>query len=388
MSAVFDTVEEFWSWDDIEIAAQRVNKNSAQHFKLALADYLGVHTQTTIELVPSARFGLEKLLQDQLGERRSVLVPCFNCSVVQESILAAGGITQLYDFSPSPGLFNWEKVIQQADSNTGAIIVTHYFGVPIDLRPIIDYCRTNEILLIEDCAHTLGGKIGSAVAGTLGDVALFSFNHDKPMSLAWGGAILVNNATFSKNNWKEKISVPSVDQELTMLNDFCRAMTARRTAIPKQFRLSEKIFRKLGLRPSSTFGIKPDMGMGQVQAQLGIQCLSRYDAILSSRKKNAERLATNCPGRTWPVGADITPAWLKQKVRFSSIANLTSQAKQFQTQGLRAGNFNWPALLEGVERHHFENSLNVAELWMDVPIHQNIDERHIETFSSSINSMG
>ena len=64
--------------------SQRANKNSAQHFKLALADYLGVHNQTTIELVPSARFGLEKLLQDQLGERRSVLVPCFNCSVVQE----------------------------------------------------------------------------------------------------------------------------------------------------------------------------------------------------------------------------------------------------------------------------------------------------------------
>ena len=54
MSAVFDTVEEFWNWDDIQIAAQRANKNSAQHFKLALADYLGVHNQTTIELVPSA----------------------------------------------------------------------------------------------------------------------------------------------------------------------------------------------------------------------------------------------------------------------------------------------------------------------------------------------
>ena len=75
-------------------------------------------------------------------------------------------------------------------------------------------------------------------------------------------------------------------------------------------------------------------------------------------------------------------------MRFSSIATLTSQAKQLQNQGLRAGNFNWPALLGGGEPPYFENSLDVAELWMDIPVHQNIDERHIETFSSSINSMG
>ena len=55
---------------------------------------------------------------------------------------------------------------------------------------IIEYCREKGIIIIEDCAHTLGGKIGGEAAGTL-EMLLFWFNYDKPISLGWGGAMII-----------------------------------------------------------------------------------------------------------------------------------------------------------------------------------------------------
>ena len=81
----------------------------------------------------------------------------------------------------------------QLRSDHHAIVVPHLFGVPSDFRPIRRAAAELGILVIEDCAHTVGGRIGKAVAGTLGDLAIFSFTYNKPISVAGGGVLLINN---------------------------------------------------------------------------------------------------------------------------------------------------------------------------------------------------
>ncbi|WP_321529297.1 DegT/DnrJ/EryC1/StrS family aminotransferase [Sedimenticola selenatireducens] len=374
MPATFDTVEEYWNWSDIEEAAKRASSDSTQVFRTSLASYLGVDDHAALTLMPSARSGLERLLRQHLGQRRSVLLPEFNCSAVQDAIEAAGGKLRFYDFASSPGLFDWSAVLRMADSTTGAIIVTHYSGVPVDFRSIIDFCQENKVLLIEDCAHTLGGCIGSATAGTLGDAALFSFNYDKPISLGWGGAVLVNNPTYYLSDSIRGIVIPSIAEEIGLLRNFIRAMGERRKAIPRQGRLLEKFIQRLGLHRVYPFTKAEDIGIGAVQAELGLQCLSRYDEIKGIRSLRAERFAIEVPGRTWPVNGDITPAWLKQKVHFSDCVALRRCARRLQRQGVRAGNFNWPDLLSSEGATPCKNATEAATCWMDVPIHQGLTE--------------
>ena len=81
-----------------------------------------------------------------------------------------------------------------------------------------------------------------------------------------------------------------------------------------------------------------------------------------------------CSEQTWPVVADVEPAWLKQKVRFTNQINLKNKAKELHLLGLRAGNFNWPNLIDENNKAIYHNSLDASDLWMDIPIHQNLND--------------
>lgn len=186
MRGPVDTVEEFWTWAEVEAARAEATNDSLEHFSDSFARTLGVETNA-VHLMPSGHQGLAWLLRARKEARRRVLVPAFNCSVVHEAIEAAGHEAKLYDFSPKPGRFDWEQVIGAIDDSVGVLIVTHYFGVPIDFRPVLKHCADRGIAVIEDCAHTFGGVLAGRQAGNIGDAAIFSFNYDKPISLGWVG---------------------------------------------------------------------------------------------------------------------------------------------------------------------------------------------------------
>jgi dTDP-4-amino-4,6-dideoxygalactose transaminase len=81
-----------------------------------------------------------------------------------------------------------EKLI---DKNTAAIYIVHLGGV----SPNMEYLRTiadkNNLLLIEDCAQSLGSTYKNKKLGTYGDFACFSFA--KNIWLSGGGAIYSKN---------------------------------------------------------------------------------------------------------------------------------------------------------------------------------------------------
>jgi perosamine synthetase len=52
------------------------------------------------------------------------------------------------------------------------------------------------LLVIEDCALSLGTKFGDQYVGSQGDAAIFSMELSKILSSGWGGLLLVNNASL------------------------------------------------------------------------------------------------------------------------------------------------------------------------------------------------
>ncbi|AHI32949.1 hypothetical protein AU15_01155 [Marinobacter salarius] len=96
------------------------------------------------------------------------MVPALNCVRVKEAIEAANCEVQTYDFEFQPGRFNWDIVLDSITDQVGVLIVTHLYGVPVDLRKARDFCNAKGILLIEDCAQTLGGYIDGRQVGTWG----------------------------------------------------------------------------------------------------------------------------------------------------------------------------------------------------------------------------
>lgn len=82
--------------------------------------------------------------------------------------------------------------------NTKAIVVMHYAGISVDMDPLIQFCQSHGITLIEDAAHAFGARYKLKSLGTLGSLSCFSFHYTKILSCGEGGCLLVNDESLVK----------------------------------------------------------------------------------------------------------------------------------------------------------------------------------------------
>ena len=95
--------------------------------------------------------------------------------------------------------------------NIKALIVQHSFGIPSNLDEIKRVTKKHNLVLIEDCALSLGAEYKKRKLGTFGDIAFFSFGRDKVISSVFGGMIMVSNAKLYDKLLieRDKLSYPS-----------------------------------------------------------------------------------------------------------------------------------------------------------------------------------
>jgi len=92
-----------------------------------------------------------------------------------------------------------ETIAAKISDRTKAIIVTHLFGNPCEMGPIMELAREKSIPVIEDSAQTFLAKCGDKYAGTIGDIGCFSLQQGKHMTTGEGGMVVTNDEKLARH---------------------------------------------------------------------------------------------------------------------------------------------------------------------------------------------
>lgn len=146
-------------------------------------------TWATGDAVPflSVRSALVALLESVSWPAGSeVLVSAVNIGDIPKIIRSFGHVVIPVDVDPLTLQCDPAELAAKTSGRTRALIVAHLFGGIMNIEPLVEFARTNGLLLIEDCAQSYTTR--SALDERKSDVRLFSFGLLKTGTVL-GGAI-------------------------------------------------------------------------------------------------------------------------------------------------------------------------------------------------------
>ncbi len=128
------------------------------------------------------------------GARPRVALPAWACPDLMTAADAVDAEVVLYDLDPAtlgPDLDSLRAALRVGPT---AVVVAHWFGLPVDLNPVAQLTSAAGALLIDDAAQGLGASMRGRPVGAGGDYGVLSFGRGKGRTGGAGGALLANSA--------------------------------------------------------------------------------------------------------------------------------------------------------------------------------------------------
>ncbi|WP_224275997.1 DegT/DnrJ/EryC1/StrS aminotransferase family protein [Streptomyces sp. LS1784] len=159
----------------------------AARFEEAVRDALGVQDAFAVSSCTAAVH--LALLAAGIGPGDEVITPSLTFCAVPNTVVQCGARPVFADVDPVT--FNLDPAAAEAaiTPRTKAIAVMHYAGQPCDMAAFRKLSDDHGLLLIEDAAHALHAWRDGARAGSVGDLAVFSFYANKVITTGEGGML-------------------------------------------------------------------------------------------------------------------------------------------------------------------------------------------------------
>ena len=130
----------------------------------------------------------------QPGE--SVLTNTFTLAPVPGSISNAGGKPIFIEITKDLVL-DLDDLSKKANSSGARfLLISHMRGHLVDMDQLMKIVNENNLILIEDCAHTMGAQWGKQKSGNFGLAGCFSTQTYKHLNSGEGGLLTSNDEEF------------------------------------------------------------------------------------------------------------------------------------------------------------------------------------------------
>ena len=198
--------------DDLHLALNLIirpwlwNKGKGiEELEKKIKEYLGVKYVFSFNSGRSSFFAILKALSEVEGLKSDdeVLLQAFTCNAVPNPVLWAELVPIYVDCNKDDFNIDISDLEAKITPKTKVVVVQHTFGMPANMDLVRQICEKNNLILIEDCAHSLGAefnnfKVGSPINGYNSKASFFSFSRDKIISSVYGGLVATNDDNLAE----------------------------------------------------------------------------------------------------------------------------------------------------------------------------------------------
>lgn len=371
--------------------------DQVQLLEKQFAEFVGVKHALAVS---SGRVSLEVILQALEFEPGSeVILPAYTYHSVPECIRDLGLVPMFVDIDPADNNIDPAEVKKKITEKTTAVLATHIFGHPCRLSELSEICKESGITLLEDCAHTLGGKFDGKQVGSFGMASFFSFGATKVFNTYGGGIIVCNDDDLAEKCRKilethcppDKKGLFKTITLFSLLSFLTRRWPFTFTVYPAVWLMNAFDLDLLGLY-GRTFkktaeSISVPVKFTNLQALLALRNLDRIEEHNRRRIENAAALLRELrPGirKLAPIQG-VESVWYFFVI---GAENREKAARQLFNRGIDTGMYimNDCAKLVGIKE-----DFPITEWWyehsLQIPIHPPLTPETMRRMAKAINEV-
>lgn len=128
-----------------------------------------------------------------IGAGDEVITTPFTFAATLEAIEYAGARPVLVDIEPDTFNIDPQRIAEAITPRTRGILPVHLFGLPADMDAIMDIAGQHNLVVIEDCAQSLGARLNNKATGSIGSAGTFSFYPSKTLGCFGDGGMIATN---------------------------------------------------------------------------------------------------------------------------------------------------------------------------------------------------
>ncbi len=198
--------------------------------------------------------------------------------------------------------------------DTKIVILAHLYGVPAKMDEILDICKKNDALLIEDAAEALGasyyGKNVCGKCGSFGDYIAISFNGNKIVTGSSGGMFLTNDKSDAKKirKWSTQSREPAswyqheeLGYNYRMSNIVAGVARGNMVHIEEHLAQKRQIFERY-LEGFRGLPVKMNPSEPKADSNAWLSCMLIDEAAMCNQERDdCEATYISSPGKTCPT---------------------------------------------------------------------------------------
>jgi dTDP-4-amino-4,6-dideoxygalactose transaminase len=183
-------------WGDVLDSASFVGGTAVERFERNFANYCEVrHAVGVGNGTDALMLALNAL---DVGEGDEVMLPANSFVATAEAVIHSGATPVFIDIDPYTYTIDVNQIEDRITQRTRALIPVHLYGQPADMHAVMEIAARHGLTVIEDSAQAHGARYRGHRAGSMGDVACFSFYPAKNLGACGdGGAVVTNNSAIA-----------------------------------------------------------------------------------------------------------------------------------------------------------------------------------------------